>query len=171
MRLQNMQQAAVPGSYRQLHDALREHPAVSGLRELDRASQDAMDLPQPRVPRVRESHARRGEVAVRRPIQRSDDSQRDKLGKLLPRLVVPADWAHSQYGFTFLLRDFEVDCFVRRFRISRQVFESFRDRRRSRGKVEKDTSVSQIYLRPRREARGENRSSRSRPILGTEAAT
>ena len=41
---------------------------------------------------------------------------------------------------------FEVDCFVRRFGISRQVFESFRDRRRSRGKVEEDTSVSQIHL-------------------------
>jgi hypothetical protein len=43
MRLQDMQQVAVPGSYRQLHDALRQHPAVRGLRELDRASQDAMD--------------------------------------------------------------------------------------------------------------------------------
>jgi len=135
------------GIQRQLHDTLREYPAVRGLRELDRASQDAMDLSQPRVPRVREAHARRGEVVVRRPIQRSNDGQRDKLGKLPPRLVVPADWAHSQYGFTFVLRDFEVNCFVRRSRIPRQVFESFQDRRRSRGKVEKDTSVSQIHLR------------------------
>ena len=93
---------------------------------------------------------------VCRPIQRSNDGQRDKLGKLLPRLVVPADGAHSQYGFTFLLRDFEVDCFVRRFRISRQLFESFRDRRRRRGKVEKDTSVSQIHLR--RDVQPEGRS-------------
>src|SRR6202030_227010 len=99
MRLKDMQQVAVPGSYRQLHDALREHPAVRSLRELDRASQDAMDLPQPRVPRVREGHARGGEVAVRRPIQRSNDGQRDKLGKLPPRLVVLDDWARSQYGF------------------------------------------------------------------------
>src|SRR5215472_3319366 len=67
--------------------------------------------------------------------------------KLPPRLVVPADWAHSQYGFTFVPRDFEVDCFVRRSRIPHQVFESFRDRRRGRGKVEKNTSVSQIHLR------------------------
>src|SRR5215469_10613514 len=147
MRLEDMQQVAVPGSYRQLHDALREHPAVRGLRELDRASQDAMDLPQSGISGVREGHARRGEVAVRRPIQRSNDGQRDKLGKLPPGLVVPADWAQSQYGFTFVLRDFEVDCFVRRSRIPRQVFESFRDRRRSRGKVEKYTSVSQIHLR------------------------
>src|SRR5215472_19086281 len=108
MRLQDLQQVAVPGSYWQLHDALREHPAVRSLRELDRASQDAMDFPQPGVPRVRKSHARRGEVAVRRPIQRSNDGQRDKLGELPPGLVVPADWAHSQYGFTFVLRDFEV---------------------------------------------------------------
>jgi len=42
-----MQQVTVPGSYLQLHDTLREHPAVRGLRELDRASQDTMDLPQP----------------------------------------------------------------------------------------------------------------------------
>jgi hypothetical protein len=55
--------------------------------------------------------------------------------------------AHSQYGFTFVLRDFGVDCFVRRSRISREVFESFRGRRRSRGKVEKETSVSQIQER------------------------
>jgi hypothetical protein len=113
MRLKDMQQVAVPGSYRQLHDALREHPAVRSLRELDWASQDAMDLPQPRVPRVREGHARGGEVAVRRPIQRSNDGQRDKLGKLPPRLVVLDDWARSQYGFPFVLRDFKVDGFVR----------------------------------------------------------
>jgi hypothetical protein len=54
-----------------------------------------MDLPQPRVPRVRERHVRRGEVAVRRPIQRSNDGQRDKLGKLPPGLIVPADWSDS----------------------------------------------------------------------------
>ena len=77
MRLQYLQQVAVPGNYWQLHDTLREHPAVRGLSELDRASQDAMDLPQPGVPSVRKSHARRGEVAVRRPIQRSNDGQRD----------------------------------------------------------------------------------------------
>src|ERR1700747_3432168 len=147
MRLKDMQQVAVPGSYRQLHDALREHPAVRSLRELDRASQDAMDLPQPRLPRVREGHARGGEVAVRRPIQCSNDGQRDELGKLPPRLVVLDDWARSQYGFTLVLRDFEVEGFLRRSGISRQVFESFQDRRRSRGKVEKDTSVSQIHLR------------------------
>src|SRR6516165_9454098 len=124
MRLEDMQQVAVPGSYRQLHDALREQPAVGGLRELDWASQDAVNLPQPRVPRVRERHARRGKVAVRRPIQRSNDGQRDKLGKLPPGLVVPADWSHSQSGFTLVLRDLEVNCFVRRSRVSRQVFES-----------------------------------------------
>src|SRR5215471_5302791 len=107
MRLQDLQQVAVCGGYRQLHDALREHPAVRGLRELDWASQNAVDLSQPRVPRVCEGHARRGEVAVRRPIQRSNDSQRDKLAKLPPGLLIPADRAHSQYGFTFILRDFE----------------------------------------------------------------
>src|SRR5262250_94572 len=105
MRLQDLQQVAVPGSYRQLHDALREYPAVRGLCELDRASQDAVDLPQPGIPRVREGHARRGEVAVRRPIQRSNNGQRDKLGKLPPGLVVPADWPYSQYGFTVVLGD------------------------------------------------------------------
>jgi len=146
MRLQDMQQVAVPGSYLQLHDALREHPAVGCLCELDWA-QDAMDLPQPGVPRVREGHVRRGEVSVRRPIQRSNDGQRDKFGKLPPRLVVPADWAHSQYRFALVLQDLEVNRFVCRSRISRQVFETFRDRRRSCGKVEKDTSVSQIHLR------------------------
>src|SRR5215471_7710265 len=119
MRLQDIQQVAVPGSYWQLDDALREHPAVRGLRELGRASQDAMDLPQPGVPRVREGHARRGEVAVRRPIQRSNDGQRDKLGKLPPGLVAPTDWSHSEYGFTLVLRDLEVNCFIRRSRISR----------------------------------------------------
>src|SRR6516165_772254 len=110
MRLQDMQQLAVPGSYRQLHDALREHPTVRGLSELDRASQDAMDLPQPGVPRVRKSHARRGEVVVRRPIQRSNAS-----------FAVPAYRARCS-------------------RASATVVES-------RGKVEKNTSVSQIYLR------------------------
>ena len=59
-------------------------------------SQDAVNLPQPRVPRVREGHVRRREVTIRRPIQRSNDGQRDKLGKLPQRLVVPADWAHRQ---------------------------------------------------------------------------
>jgi hypothetical protein len=43
--------------------------------------------------------------------------------------------------------DFEVNCFVRRSRIPRQVLENFHYRRRSRGKVEKYTSVSQIRLR------------------------
>src|SRR6516162_1790932 len=105
MRLQDMQQVAVSGSYLQLHDALREHPAAGCLCELDWASQDAMDLPHPGVPRVREGHVRRGEVSVRRPIQRSNDGQRDKFGKLPPRLVVPADWAHSQYRFALVLRD------------------------------------------------------------------
>src|SRR5205814_223310 len=112
MRLQDMQQVAVPGSYRQLYDALRQHPAVRGLRELDRASQDTMDLPQPQVPRMCKRHARRGKVAVRRPIQRSDDGQRDKLGKLPPRLVVPADRSQRQYCLTLVLRDLEVECFV-----------------------------------------------------------
>src|SRR5215469_3353149 len=79
-----------------------------------------MDLPQPRVSRVREGHARGGEVAVCRPIQRSNDGQRDKLGKLPPGLVVPADWSHSEYSFTEILRDLEVNCFVRRSRIPRQ---------------------------------------------------
>jgi len=69
----------------------------------------------------------------------------DKLGKLPSGLVIPADRAYCQYGLTFILRDFEADCFVRRSCISRQVFESFCDRRRSRSKVEKDTSVSQIH--------------------------
>ena len=91
---------------------------------------------------MRKRHARRGKVAVRRPMQRSDDGQRDKLGKLPPRLVEPADRSHRQYCFTLVLRDFEVECFVCRSRVSRQVFESFQDRRRSRRKVEKDTSVS-----------------------------
>jgi hypothetical protein len=101
-----------------------------------------MDFPQPPAPSVREGHRRRGEVAVRCPIQRSNDGQRDKLGKLPPRLVLPADWAHSQYCFTFVMRDLEADCFVRRSGISRQMFERFRDRRRSRSKIEKETSVS-----------------------------
>jgi hypothetical protein len=96
---------------------------------------------------MRKRHARRGKVTVRRTIQRSDDGQRDKLGKLRPRLVVPADRSLRQYCFTLALRDLEVECFVCRSRVSRQVFESFRDGRRSRGKVKKDTDVSQIHLR------------------------
>src|SRR6267154_2018817 len=105
-----------------------------------------MDFPQRQVPRVRKGHAQWGEVAIRRLVQRSNDGQRDKLGKLLSRLVVLVDWAHSQYCLTLVLRDLEVDCFVRRSRVSRQVFESVRDRRRGRGKIEKDASVSQIHL-------------------------
>src|SRR5580704_2210361 len=85
-------------------------------------------------------------VAVCRPIQRSNDGQRDKLGKLPSGLVVLVDWAHRQYCLTFVLRDLEVDCFVRRSRISRQMLESFRDRRRSRRKIEKDASVTKIHL-------------------------
>jgi hypothetical protein len=96
---------------------------------------------------MRKRHARRGKVAVRRPIQRSDDGQRDKLGKLPPRLVVPADRSQRHYGFTLVLGDLEAECFVCRSRVSCQVFESFRDSRRSRGKVKKDTDVSQIHLR------------------------
>ena len=140
-------------------DALKEHPAVRGLCELDRASQDAMDLPQPRAPRVRKSHARRSEVAVCRPIQRSNDGQRDKFGKLPPRLVVPADWAHRQYGFTFVLRDFEVNCFVRRSRVSRQVFESFGDCRRKPRQGRKEYQRLADLSPPRRAAQEENRSS------------
>jgi hypothetical protein len=105
-----------------------------------------MDFPQPPAPSVREGHTRRGEVAVRCPIQRSNDGQRDKLGKLPPGLVLPADWAHSQYCFIFVMRDLEADCFVRRSGISRQMFERFRDRRRSRSKIEKETSVSYVHL-------------------------
>jgi hypothetical protein len=96
---------------------------------------------------MRKRHARRGKVAVRRPIQRSHDGQRDKLGKLPPRLVVLADRPQRHYGFTSVLRDLEVESFVCRSRVSGQVFESFHDGRRSRGKVKKDTDVSQIHLR------------------------
>jgi hypothetical protein len=76
-------------------------------------------------------------------------SKLDKVTRLTSRSRVSGlgPQAHSQYGFTFVLRDFKVDGFVRRSRVSRHVFESFQDRRRSRGKVEKDTSVSQIHLR------------------------
>jgi hypothetical protein len=105
-----------------------------------------MDFPQRQVPSVCKGHARRGEVAVCRPIQRSNDGQRDKLGKLPSGLVALVDWAHRQYCLTFVLRDLEVDCFVRRSRISRQMLESFRDRRRSRRKIEKDARVTKIHL-------------------------
>ena len=59
-----------------------------------------------------------------------------------PRLVEPADRSQRQYCFIVVPRDLEVECFVCRSRVSRQGFESFQDRRRSRRKVEKDTSVS-----------------------------
>src|SRR5271169_65959 len=96
---------AVLRNDRQLHDTLREHPAVCGVRKLDRASQDTMNVTQFRVPSVRKGHARGGEIAVRQHAQHSNGSQRDELGKLPAWLVVSAHWADGQDGLVFMPRD------------------------------------------------------------------
>jgi len=44
VRSQNVQQVTVLGDDRQLHHALRQHPAVRGLQEFNGASQESMDL-------------------------------------------------------------------------------------------------------------------------------
>jgi hypothetical protein len=69
MRLQDLHELAILGDHPQLHDALGQYPAVCGLRELDRASQDALDLPQIRPAGMRKGYARRGDIAVREPAQ------------------------------------------------------------------------------------------------------
>src|SRR5215471_7514567 len=149
MRLQDMQQSAVPRSYWQLHDALRQYPAIAGLRECNRASQNTAKLRQTGVPSVGKGDASRGKVAVRQPAQYSDKRQRTELGKLSARLVKCQNRAYRQDRLVSAARQLEADRFARSTRISNQVFERFRDRRRRGRKIEEDAGVSQVH--PRRD--------------------
>jgi hypothetical protein len=82
MRLQNPQQAAIPGSYRQLQDALRKYPAVGGLGKLGRTSQDTVDFSQPRIPSVFKGDPSRRKVPIGQPVQHAENRQGDEFGEL-----------------------------------------------------------------------------------------
>src|SRR5271169_1018433 len=96
VRFQDMQQVTVRGNYRQLYNAFWKRPAVDGMGELDRTSQNAMDFPQLAVPSVYKGYTRRGEVAVRQLAQHSHQRQRDELGKLAACLVKCEHWPVRQ---------------------------------------------------------------------------
>jgi hypothetical protein len=134
-----------------------------------------MNLSQARVPRVRKGYAPRGEVAVRKPLQRSDNRQRAELGKLSARLIQCEHRVCRQDRLVFMLRDLEADRFARRSHIPHEVFERFRDRRRRGRKVEKNANSSHVHLR--RNVQPEERIVRlgrgelEEPMLGSEGYT
>ena len=112
MRLQDTQEAAVLGEDRQFHDALRQYPAICRLRELDRASQDTVDLLEPRIPGVRKAHAQWDKVPVRQGAQHPVERQRDEFGKLPPRHVKSHHGLKGQDRLVFVVRDLKANFFV-----------------------------------------------------------
>src|SRR6185436_20709047 len=105
MRLQDTQEAAVLGEDRQLHDALRQYPAICRLRELDRASQDAVDLLEPRISGVRKGHAQWDKVPVSRAAQHPVERQRDEFGMLPARHVKRHYREEGQDHLVVVVRD------------------------------------------------------------------
>src|SRR3954471_5190317 len=105
MRLQDPQQLAILGDYRQLHDALGQHPAFCDLHEFDRALQNAMNFSQSKVSGVCKGYLRRREVPVCQLAQHSVECQSDKLGMLSGRLIEREHTPKSQHCFVLLTRD------------------------------------------------------------------
>src|SRR3954452_23556587 len=109
MRLQDTQEAAVLGEDRQPHYASRQYPAICRLRELDRASQDTVDLLEPRIPGVRKTHAQWDKVPVCQLTQYSVECEGDKLGMLSGQLIERGCTLKSQYRLVLLTRDLKAD--------------------------------------------------------------
>jgi len=142
-----LQEAAVLRKDRQLHDALRQYPAIGRLRELDRASQDAVDLLEPRIPGVRKAHAQWDKVPVGQAAQHPVERQRDEFGMLPARHVKRHHGEEGQDCLVVMVRDLKANFFVCRCRVSRQVCKGFRHRRRCGRKIEKKPDLSQVDLR------------------------
>src|SRR6516162_837081 len=171
IRLQDAQQMAVLGNHRQLHDALRKHPAVGGLRKLDWAAQEATGFPHSRVPSVCEGHACRRKITVRLLAQHAKDGKRGELGKLSARLVACAYNTDGEDCLIFKPRSLEQYCFTHRSSIPRQVFDRFQDRRRRGGEVEEDACLSQIHFCREGETRGASCSSPRRQARESDTGT
>ena len=146
MRLQDLQQVAVLGDYRQLHRASRQHPAIGRLHELDRASQNAVNLAQLRVPGMRKGYPRGDKIAICHPGQHSDYLQRAELKKLSARDVECEHQAGRQDCLDCARRDFDKRRLIRRRNISGQQVERLGDRRRRSRQVEQDADGAHVHL-------------------------
>src|SRR5215212_4021464 len=104
MRLQDLQQLAVLGDYRQLHDDFWQCPAFCSLHEFDRASQNTMDFSYCKVPGVRIGYPRRCEVPICQFAQHSIECQGDKLGMLSGRVIEREHTPKNQYRLILLNR-------------------------------------------------------------------
>src|SRR4029078_3561448 len=113
MRLQDAQEATILGEDRQFHDALRQYPAICRLRELDRASQETVDLlEQPYIPRMCEAHADWNKVPIRQAMQQPVERQRGQFRKLPPRYVKGAHRLKSYDCLGFVARDLKANFVV-----------------------------------------------------------
>jgi hypothetical protein len=140
VRRQDLQQLTISGHNGEVHDTVRQDPTVDRLREVYRAPQQTMNLPQIGVSRVGESYAQRGEIAICLLVQRSNEPGREEFEKLSVLLVEFLHMADSQDYLILLSRDLKGECLICGLAITRQVFERFGDRWGRPGKVEQNTN-------------------------------
>src|SRR3954470_23778692 len=117
VRLQDTQEATVLGEDREPHYAFWQYPAIGRLRELHRASQNMVDLLEPRVPGVRKAHAQWDKVTVRQAAQHSVERQGDELGMLPARHVKRHHGEEGQDRLVVMVRDLKANFFVCRCRV------------------------------------------------------
>ena len=146
VRRQDPQQLTIPGHNRQIHDSLWQDPTVDPLREVDRAPQQTVNLPQIGVSGVGKCYARQGEIAVCLLVQRPNETECKKFEKLPVWLVEFLQMADSQDYLILLSRDLNDESFICGSTITDQVFERFGDRWRRPGKVEKNANGPQVHL-------------------------
>jgi len=143
---QDLQQLAVPGHNRQIHDTPRQDPTVYPLREVDGAPQQAMCLPQIGISGVREGYAQQSKIAICLLVQRPKEPEREKFEKLPVQLVEIPQMADSQDYLILMPRDLNDERLIRGSAITGQVFERFGHRWRRPGKVEKNANGPHVHL-------------------------
>ena len=146
MRRQDLQQLTIPGHDRQIHDALRQHPTVHPLREVDRAAQQTVNLPQIGVSGMGKRYARQGEIAVCFLVQRPYEPECKKFEKLPVGLVEFLQMADRQDYLILVSRDLNDESLICGSAITGQVFERFGYRWRRPGKVEQKANGPYVHL-------------------------
>src|SRR3954452_25171914 len=146
MRLQDPEQLAILGDYRQLHDAFGQYPAFRDLHEFDRALQNAMNFSQSKVSGVCKGYLQRREVPVCQLAQHSVECQGDKLGMLSGQLIEREHTSKSQYCFVLPTCDLKADLLSHGCRIPPEIFECFGHRRAGGRNVVEETDTTQVHL-------------------------
>src|SRR4029077_5386622 len=111
----------------------RQDPTIYRLREVHRAPQQAVNLPQIGVSGMGKCYPQRGEIAVRLLVQRSNEPECKELKKLPVRLVRFLHMADRQSYLVLPSRDLNDERLICGFAVTRQVVERLRDRRRRPG--------------------------------------